>query len=252
MGKLDGKVAIITGAAQGMGASHVKLFVNEGAKVVLTDIQDEAGKALAAELGENALFIKHDVTNYDEWKHVVKAAEENFGPVDILINNAGTSGPALSIEELDIEGYQKIVDINQTSVFYGLKAVVPSMKKTKAGSIINISSVAGLAGAPKALPYITSKFAVRGMTKAAAADLAEFGITVNSVHPGVIETPMVIDYGKTEDGKTYLDNMKQGIPLNRFAQVEEVSKLVVFLASDDANYSTGSEFVIDGGVTSQQ
>jgi 3alpha(or 20beta)-hydroxysteroid dehydrogenase len=252
MGKLNGKVAIITGAAQGMGASHVKLFVNEGAKVVLTDIQEDAGKALAAELGENALFVRHDVTNFEDWENVIKTTEEKFGPVNILINNAGTSGPTLSVEELDSDVYKKIVDINQTSVFYGLKAVVPSMKKTKDGSIINISSVAGLAGAPKALPYITSKFAVRGMTKAAAADLAEYGITVNSVHPGVIETPMVIDYGKTEDGKAYLENTKQGIPLNRFAQVEEVSKMLVFLASDDAKYSTGSEFVIDGGVTSQQ
>lgn len=244
MGRLDNKVAIITGAAQGMGAAHAKLFVEQGAKVVLTDLNEEKGQALATALGENAIFVKQNVTNEEDWTTVVTKAEEAFGPVNILVNNAGISvnKPMMNTT---LEEYRRIVDINQVSVFLGMRAVVPSMEKASKGSIVNISSMNGLVAG--AIGYTDTKFAVRGMTKAAAIELAPRGVRVNSVHPGVIETPMVTEGDSYEVIKAFA---KQ-IPLQRMAQAEEVSKIVLFLASDDASYSTGSEFVIDGGLTAQ-
>lgn len=242
MSRLQGKVAIITGGARGMGASHVRKFVEEGAKVVFTDLNEEGGRALENELGGNAKFIKQDVTNATDWETVVAETENAFGPINILINNAGisVSKPFLEMSE---EEYRKIVDINQVSVFLGMKAVVPSMQKTGNGSIVNISSINGLVGG--AVGYTDTKFAVRGMTKAAALQLAHLGIRVNSVHPGVIETPMVTEGDAIEMIKEFAKH----IPLRRMAQSEEVSNLVLFLASDESSYSTGSEFVIDGGLT---
>ncbi|WP_373836894.1 glucose 1-dehydrogenase [Jeotgalibaca arthritidis] len=242
MGKLDGKVAIITGGAAGMGEAHVRLFIEEGAKVVLTDINEEKGQAIAEELGETAHFIKHDVTNEEGWKQVVAETEEQFGPVDILVNNAGIS-PVLSVEHSSLDDYMKVVTINQVSVFLGTKYVVPSMKKTENGSIVNISSINGLVGG--AFGYTDTKFAVRGMTKAAAKELAQYNIRVNSVHPGVINTPMV----QQSDAFDQIQAMVGMIPLKRMAEPSEVSKLVLFLASNDSSYSTGAEFVTDGGIT---
>lgn len=244
MGKLDGKVAIITGGARGMGASHVHTFVNEGAKVVFTDLNEEGGVALANELGENVHFIKQDVTNAADWDRVVAETEETFGPVNILVNNAGIS-ISKSLFEMSEQDYRKIVDINQVSVFLGTKAVATSMQKTGNGSIVNISSMNGLVGG--AVGYTDTKFAVRGITKASALQLAHMGIRVNSVHPGVIETPMVTEGDAVEVIKEFAKH----IPLQRVAKPEEVSKLVLFLASDDSSYSTGAEFIIDGGLTAQ-
>ncbi len=241
MGKLDGKVAIITGGAAGMGETHARLFVEQGAKVVLTDIDAEKGEALAKELGENALFIEHDITDEEGWKTVVSKTEETFAPIDILVNNAGIS-PALSVES-SLDDYMQVVNINQVSIFLSLKYVVPSMKKTDQGSIINISSINGLTGG--ALGYTDTKFAVRGMTKAAAKELAPHNIRVNSVHPGVIDTPMVRNSPHFDQIKA----MTQMVPLKRMAQPEEISQLVLFLASEDSSYSTGSEFIADGGIT---
>ena len=242
MARLKDKVAIITGAAAGMGEQHARLFVKEGAKVVLTDVQAGKGQALAEELGHNALFIQHDVTDESGWQQVVAKTEAHFGPIDVLVNNAGIS-PVLSIERASLADYMKVVKINQVSVFLGMKAVIPSMKKTKAGSIINISSMNGLVGG--AIGYTDTKFAVRGMTKAAAKELGHYGICVNSVHPGVINTPMVQKSAALDQIKTMVAN----VPLKRMADPKEVSRLVLFLASDDASYSTGAEFIIDGGVT---
>ena len=242
MGKLDGKVAIITGGARGMGESHVRKFVSEGAKVVFTDLNEEGGLALANELGENVKFVKQDVTKADDWAHVIEETEKYFGPVHILVNNAGISMNKTIFDITEVE-YRKIVEINQVSVFLGIKAVVPSMQKTGNGSIVNISSINGLVGG--AIGYTDTKFAVRGLTKAAALQLAGVGIRVNSVHPGVIETPMVTQGDAVEAIKEFAKH----IPLKRVAQSEEVSNLVVYLASDEASYSTGSEFVIDGGLT---
>jgi 3alpha(or 20beta)-hydroxysteroid dehydrogenase len=242
MARLDGKIAIITGAAQGMGASHARKFIEAGAKVVLTDLNDEKGSTLAAELGENALFVKHNVTSAEDWATVVAETEKAFGPVNVLVNNAGIT-MAKSILEVTEEEYRRIVDINQVSVFLGIKAVIPSMQKAGGGSIINISSMNGIVAGT--IGYTDTKFAVRGMTKAAAIECAHYGIRVNSVHPGVIATPMVVQ----EDTKAAVEEFSKHIPLKRVAQPEEVSSLVVYLASNDSSYSTGAEFIIDGGLT---
>ncbi|WP_045523276.1 glucose 1-dehydrogenase [Neobacillus niacini] len=242
MARLDGKIAIITGAAQGMGASHARKFIEEGAKVVLTDLNDEKGNALAAELGENALFVKHNVTSADDWATVVAETEKAFGPVNVLVNNAGIT-MAKSILAVTEEEYRRVVDINQVSVFLGIKAVIPFMQKADGGSIVNISSMNGIVAG--AIGYTDTKFAVRGMTKAAAIECAHYGIRVNSVHPGVIATPMVVQ----EDTKAAVEEFSKHIPLKRVAQPEEVSILVVYLASDESSYSTGAEFIIDGGLT---
>lgn len=244
MGRLENKVAIVTGAAQGMGAAHATRFIKEGAKVVITDLNEEKGAALANELGENALFVKHNVTSEEDWAAVIAQTEEAFGPVHILVNNAGISFNK-GLQTLTLDDYRKIVDINQVSVFLGMKAVLPSMQKVENGSIVNISSMNGLVAG--VVGYTDTKFAVRGMTKAAAIELAEFGIRVNSVHPGVIATPMT----QQEDAKAAIEEFSKFIPLKRVAQVEEVSNLVLYLASDESSYSTGAEFVIDGGLTAQ-
>lgn len=244
MARLEGKIAIITGAAQGMGEAHARKFVAEGAKVVMTDLNEEKGQALATELGENAIFVKQNVTSSADWATVVAEAEKNFGAVNVLVNNAGIS-VAKSILEMTEADYRRIVDINQVSVFLGMQAVIPSMQKAGNGSIVNISSLNGLVAG--AIGYTDTKFAVRGMTKAAAIECSNYGIRVNSVHPGVIATPMVTQ----EDNKAQVEAFSKFIPLKRVAQPEEVSNMVVFLASDDSSYSTGSEFVIDGGISAQ-
>ena len=243
MNRLKDKVAIITGAASGMGAAHVKMFVDEGAKVVFSDIQEDKGVALQKELGDNTLFVKHDVTNEEEWSQVVKAAVDNFGTVDILVNNAGIDYPETDLADVSLDDYNKLININQTSVLLGMKAVEPIMKDRKSGSIVNISSLAGIVGVYKKVSYTGSKFAVNGMTKAAALELGEHNIRVNSVHPGFITTPM------TEH--LINDELEAMFPLKRAGNVEEVSYMVVFLASDESTYSTGSEFVIDGGLGAQ-
>ncbi|GAA0824655.1 MULTISPECIES: SDR family NAD(P)-dependent oxidoreductase [Clostridium] len=242
MERLKNKVAIITGGARGMGASHVRLFASEGAKVVFTDLNEEQGRILEKEIGGNVKFIKQDVTDAASWEKVVEDTEKIFGQVNILVNNAGISinKPLLEITE---DEYRKIVDINQVSVFLGTKAVAASMKKSGNGSIVNISSMNGLVGG--AIGYTDTKFAVRGMTKAAAIQLSPLGIRVNSVHPGVIETPMVTE----GDSYEVIKKLSKQIPIRRMAKSEEVSNLVLYLASDESSYSTGSEFVIDGGLT---
>lgn len=242
MNRLEGKTALVTGAAQGMGEQHVRRFIEEGANVVLTDISAEKGQALAEELGEKALFIKHDATSAEDWENVVSETEKKFGPIHILVNNAGISmnKSLLTITEKE---YRKIVDINQVSVFLGMRTVAPSMKKTTGGSIINISSINGIVGG--AIGYTDTKFAVRGMTKAAALELSHSGIRVNSVHPGVIQTPMI----DQEDSREAIKQFAKSIPLERIAEPGEVTNMVLFLASDEASYVTGSEFIVDGGIT---
>ena len=244
MVRLQDKVIIITGAAQGMGATHARLCIEAGAKVVLTDINTEKGQALAAELGNQALFIQHNVTSEDDWTQVIAATQAYFGTINVLVNNAGIT-QSKSILETSLDDYRRILEINQVSVFLGMKAVIPSMQASKQGSIINISSINGLVGG--AIGYTDSKFAVRGMTKAAALECAPFGIRVNSVHPGVIATPMIMQ----GDTKAAVEAFAKSIPLRRVAQPEEVSRLVLYLASDDSSYSTGSEFIVDGGLTAQ-
>lgn len=243
MGKLTGKTAVITGGARGMGAAHVRRFVKEGANVVFTDLLEEDGAKLAAELGEKARFFKQDVTNSNDWKHVVKETENSFGSIHILVNNAGIDHFEGPLEGASLKMYRHVIDVNQVSVFLGMRSVVKSMRNAGSGSIINISSLAGLVGAFQKVAYTASKFAVRGMTKAAALELGQYGIRVNSVHPGFIKTPM------TEGLVT--DELVQAFPLKRAGEPEEVTNLVLYLASDESAYSTGSEFVIDGGLGAQ-
>lgn len=225
-----------------MGEVHAKKAIAEGAKVVITDINEEKGQKTSEALGEQALFIKHDVTKQEDWERVVDQVLKQWDKIDVLVNNAGITYNQ-SIEELSLEDYMKIVNINQVSVFLGIKTVSRVMKQQENGAIINISSMNGLVGG--AIGYTDTKFAVRGMTKAAASALSPFNIRVNSVHPGVIQTPML----EQEDVKEAVQRFEKSIPMRRIAQPEEVSNLVCFLASDEASYSTGSEFVIDGGIT---
>lgn len=244
MARVQDKIIIVTGSAQGMGETHARRLLQEGAKVVLTDLNEEKGQALAKELGDNALFIKHDVTSESDWERVISQTEEHFGPVNVLVNNAGIT-MSKSILDMSLGEYRRIVEINQVSIFLGMKAVIPAMKEAKSGSIINISSINGLVGG--AIGYTDSKFAVRGMTKAAALECSPFGIRVNSVHPGVVETPMIMQ-GDTKDA---VEAFAKHIPMRRIAQPEEVTSVVLYLASEDASYSTGAEFVVDGGITAQ-
>lgn len=245
MGKLENKVAIITGAAQGMGAMHARKFVEEGAKVVITDINLEAAQALADEIGENAIALKLNVANGDNWVEVVEKTEEKFGPVTILVNNAGV-GIFKPLEELTERDFRLTFEVDELGVFFGMQKVLPSMKKAGGGSIVNISSVDGLVSAPTAIAYSASKHAVTGMTKGAAAELGQYNIRVNSVHPGIIKTPMA----EQGDVAEFLKQLEQDIPLRRRAEVVEVTNLVIYLASDDSSYSTGAQFVVDGGLIS--
>ncbi len=249
MERLKGKIAIITGASQGMGESHARKFVAEGAKVVLTDLNEARGRMIADELGtENALFVKQDVAKVEDWKNVVLQTETVFGPVNVLVNNAGILGPVANALELEDEAYHKVIDINQNGIFYGMKYTLPSMLKAGIGSIVNISSIAGIVaiyGYPN-LAYMGSKFAIRGMTKAVAVEFAKNNIRANSVHPGFIKTPMMAQATDEEGGSA-----TQFIPLGRLAETSEVSNLVVFLASDESSYLTGTEQIIDGGMSIQ-
>jgi 3alpha(or 20beta)-hydroxysteroid dehydrogenase len=236
--RLAGKTALISGAARGMGAAHARRFVAEGAKVVLGDILDAEGEALATDLGANARYLHLDVTSPDDWAAAVALAVKAFGGLHILVNNAGIFGGAALVDHpLDL--WHRIIDINLTGSFLGVRAATTALVASGSGSIINISSVAGLRGAAGGSAYVASKFGVRGLTKAVAAELAPFGVRCNSVHPGIIDTPMA--EGLNTQGYDY--------PLGRMARSEEVTNLVLYLASDDASYSTGAEFVVDGGLT---
>lgn len=246
MGRLSGKVAIITGAAQGMGEAHAKMFVAEGAKVILTDVNEAGGKALAESLGANALFIKHDVRFAPEWKAVVEQGEAKFGTINVLINNAGIIGTIADTVNFTQADYQLVCDINQLGVYLGMQAVIPSMVRAGVGSIVNISSIAGMIacmGAPN-LAYVGSKFAVRGMSKQVAAEYGPNNVRCNSVHPGYILTPMMV--AATDENGGGAGDL---IPLKRMAKPSEVSCLVLFLASDESSFITGMEHVIDGGMT---
>ncbi|MFN0026016.1 MAG: SDR family NAD(P)-dependent oxidoreductase [Acidimicrobiales bacterium] len=243
MGRLDGKVCIVTGGARGQGGSEAALFRQEGAQVVITDILDDAGKAHAAAIG--ASFIRHDVRSEEEWGEVVRQSVERHGRVDVLVNNAGIYERG-KLLDTTVEQYRRIIDVNQLGVFLGMKAVAPTMIAQQSGSIVNISSIAGLLGSAGAVAYGASKFAVRGMTKAVALELARYTIRVNSIHPGMIDTDMMTVV--TGDSAERHDRMARNVPIGRAAEAEEVASLALYLASDESRYCTGSEFVIDGGI----
>jgi 3alpha(or 20beta)-hydroxysteroid dehydrogenase len=244
MGRLSGKVAIVTGGARGQGASHVRVMVREGAKVVLTDLLVEQGEALAAELGTAAKFIRQDVSSPEDWERVIAETEAAFGPVNVLVNNAAITF-LKPFEETTFEEYQKVILINQTSVFLGMKAVAPSMRRAGSGSIVNISSIVAGKGIVGNMAYTAAKAAIVGMGKVAALELVGDNIRVNTILPGMIRTPMV-----EEVPAERLAEFNAGIPMKRMATTAEVSNLAVYLASDESSYSTGSDFVVDGGILS--
>ncbi len=235
-GRLAGKVALISGGARGMGASHAREMVAHGAKVVCGDILDAEGEVVAKELGEDARYVHLDVTGAEDGDAAVDTAVAEFGGVDVLVNNAGILNIG-TVEDFEISEWHRILDINLTGVFLGIRAVVPAMKNAGHGSIINISSIEGMAGTIASHGYTATKFAVRGLTKSTAVELGQFGIRVNSVHPGLVKTPMA-DWVPEDIFQS---------ALGRIAQPKEISNLVVYLASDESSYSTGSEFVVDGG-----
>jgi 3alpha(or 20beta)-hydroxysteroid dehydrogenase len=246
MGRVSGKVAIITGGARGQGAVEGRLLASEGAEVILTDVLDDEGEAAAAAIGEHASYLHHDVTNEDEWAGVVETVLERHGQVDVLVNNAGIFR-LLPAVDTSLDVWNEVIAVNQTGVFLGMRAVAPAMVERRSGSIINISSVAGLMGGALSVAYSASKWAVRGMSKVMAGELGSANVRVNSVHPGMIETPMLDDIAAFgEEGMKYLLDR---VSLGRTAQPEEVADAVLFLASDESRYVTGAELAVDGGLS---
>jgi len=244
MGRVSGKVALVTGAARGLGAAFARRLVEEGASVLLSDVLDEAGESLAQELGSRARFVHLDVSRADAWKSAVANAEEHFGPINVLVNNAGV-GVVASIEEHTEEDFRNIIAVNQIGSFLGMQTVLPSMRRAGGGSIINVSSAAGLRGVPGTFAYTATKFAIRGMTKVAALEFAQYGIRVNSLHPGPFRTAM------TAHDSDSLRQVLAVVPAGRVGEPDELSHMVLLLASDEMRFATGAEYVVDGGLTAR-
>jgi len=245
VGRLDGKVAIITGGARGMGEATCRRFVAEGARVAIADVLEDQGRALADELGDHARFWKLDVTNEQEWVRVIAEVEAEFGGVEVLVNNAGIL-MFKSILETTKADYERVLGVNLVGEFLGVRSVAPGMIARGRGSIVNISSVDGMKGANSLVAYASSKWGVRGLTKVAAMELGHKGIRVNSVHPGGVDTVMS---NHDNRARTEVDQAYGNVPLQRIAGPEEVAAASLFLASDDASYLNGAEIVVDGGMT---
>ena len=243
MNRLDGKVALISGASRGMGAAEAALFAAEGARVVIGDVLHDEGRALAAEIGDAATYVELDVTDPAAWDDAVAAAVDRFGGLDILVNNAGILRAGM-VETMPLATFEQVLSVNVTGTFLGMQKCVPAMRERGRGSIVNISSVAAKMGGAGTVAYTSSKWAVLGMTKSAAAELGRYKIRVNSVHPSGVITPMI-----TGEDALAIAQVPQPLPaLTRMCKPEEVAELVLWVASDAASYCTGSEFLIDGGV----
>lgn len=243
-GRLDGKVALVTGAARGIGAAIARRFAAEGARVLATDADEEGVRQLAAELGASARG--HDVTSEAAWEEVARWAVETHGHVDALVNNAGVF-LAARLQDTTLEEFRRLQEVNQVGVFLGMRTIAPLMSQRGTGSIINLSSIAGLMGSPYLTAYAASKWAVRGMTKCVARELAATGVRVNSLHPGQIDTDM--HARQLERTPELIHKLVAGIPMRRIGEPLEIADAAVFLAADESRYMTGSEIVIDGGVT---
>jgi 3alpha(or 20beta)-hydroxysteroid dehydrogenase len=239
-GRLDGKVAVITGGSRGQGEAEARLFVREGAKVVIADVLDDAGEALAKELGDGVVYQHTDVSSEGDWERVIGVAGE-LGPLNVLVNNAAIL-KFNSIADTTLDEYMSVINVNQVGTFLGIRAAIEPMKAAGGGSIVNISSIDGIGSKNSLVSYSSSKGAVRSMTKTAALELGQFGIRVNSVHPGGVFTPMIGDVPKD-----IFDMGHQQLALARAADPAEIGTMVLFLASDEASYCTGGEFVVDGG-----
>jgi len=245
MGRLENKIAIVTGGAQGQGAAICRAFVAEGARVVVADVADEPGELLAKELSGAAVFVHHDVSSPESWEGVVATAVERLGPVNVLVNNAGI----LRFNEIvnqPVEEFELLWRVNTLGCFLGIKSVAPVMIANGGGSIVNASSIEGLAGMPVVAGYTSTKFAIRGLTKAAALELGPKGIRVNSVHPGMIDTGMTRGVG-ADDAAMAWGGSK--VALKRVGVPEDIAPLYVYLASDESSFMTGAELAIDGGAT---
>ena len=249
MNRLAGKVAIVTGGARGMGAATSRLFASEGARVVIADILDAEGAALAAEIGEPAIFRHHDVADEESWRSLVDETLTCFGALHALINNAGI---LLMKGLLDIQKqeFEKVLSVNLVGTFLGIKTSAPKIIESGGGAIVNISSVDGMKGANATGAYTASKWGVRGLTKVAAMELGHRGVRVNSIHPGGVNTPMGVRPGV--EGQALAKKIYAGIPLGRIGQPEEIARVSLFLASDDASYVCGTEIVVDGGMITGQ
>jgi 3alpha(or 20beta)-hydroxysteroid dehydrogenase len=248
MGRLEGKVALITGAARGQGAAEARLFAAEGAKVVLGDVLDADGEKVASEIGESALYVHHDVSREDSWQQFAARAVQQFGGVDVLVNNAGVLHVA-PIAQIELADYMRVIGINQVGCLLGMKTVVPHMAARGGGSIVNVASVTGVWGTAGLVAYAASKHAVLGMTKTAALELGRARIRVNALLPGGVDTPM---YGGAREDWSVTDKSNaiwKRMPLRRIGEPLEMARAALFLASDDSSYCTGTQLLIDGGMT---
>jgi len=245
-GRLQGKVALISGGARGQGEAEGRLFAAEGARVVLADVNDDAGRTVAASIGPAARYVPLDVRDEARWAAVVDEILRTEGQLDVLVNNAGIF-PAGTLLATTLADWERVIAINQTGVFLGMQAAARAMLPRRSGSIVNISSIAGLAGAPNFIGYSTTKWAVRGMSRTAAKELAPHGVRVNSVHPGLIDTPMLETLDQVRPGARAV--VHERVPFGRTASADEVARVVLFLASDDASYVTGGEYTVDGAWT---
>ena len=242
MKRFENRTVIVTGGARGMGASHARGFIAEGANVVIADVVDQEGQSLADELGGRAIFSRLDVTSEADWAATVTAAENAFGPVSVLVNNAGIVHFA-RIADTEPADWSRLIDINLTGTYLGIRALASSMRKAGGGAIVNISSGAGMSGAFGLGAYVASKWGVRGLTKTAALELARDHIRVNSIHPGATRTTMAAQ----PDVEAVMAASVKNLAIPRIAEPEELTRLVLFVASDEASFSTGSEFIADGG-----
>lgn len=250
MGRLEGKSCLISGGAKGLGAAQARLFAREGARVTVGDVRDSDGALIVEELrasGADSLFVRLDVTSEADWEGAIGAVMEAFGALDVLVNNAGIYNRA-PVADTTLEEWERVMDVNSTGVFLGTKHAIPAMRRSGGGSIVNMSSVAGLVGSRTQTVYNASKGAVRLLTKSTAVQYAADGIRANSVHPGVIETDMIQEVIRTEEERATRMSLT---PIGRFGTAEDVANGVLFLASDEASYVTGAELVIDGGLTVQ-
>lgn len=248
MGRFDHRTVLITGGTGGQGASHIRAFHAEGADVVIADIAEERGRELAASLGDRALFVRLDVSDERSWSAAVQVAEAHFGPLSVLVNNAGVQNPAALIENTERRVWDRILDINLTGSFLGIKAAAPSLRRGGGGVIVNIASTSGVGGTAFYAPYVAGKWALRGLTKTAALELGRDNIRVNAIHPGVVSTPFITEPAVGSDAPISDFYSPEPFAIPRLGEPADITRALLFLSSDDASFATGAEFVIDGGL----